>query len=243
MITYPTDKLQRNLPSGFTQIEYINNNGTAWLDLGMPIGSSDVLTFDIAWNTFQLSPFFGAYNSNGSYSTKSFLGTYVFNNQGFCFYSNANAPIGSYELKPTVRAMLKWNGVDAKPTLNGSEIGSANPPHNNFIPNVNAYLFTRNQGGVAGSIDDITLYGFKVERNGATVMNLIPARRNSDNVLGMYDTVTGTFLTNAGTGDFTAGPDVVPTPDTPAELKKRYIGDKEVKSVYIGENLVYNRNN
>lgn len=30
---------------------------------------------------------------------------------------------------------------------------------------------------------------------------------------------------------------------TIAELKKRYIGDKEVKRVYIGDNLVYDRNN
>ena len=36
----------------------------------------------------------------------------------------------------------------------------------------------------------------------------IPARRNSDNAIGMYDTVSGTFKENAGTGTFTAGPDV-----------------------------------
>jgi len=38
------------------------------------------------------------------------------------------------------------------------------------------------------------------------VGDFIPARRNSDGVLGMYDTVTQTFLTNGGTGDFIAGP-------------------------------------
>ena len=39
------------------------------------------------------------------------------------------------------------------------------------------------------------------------VMNLVPARRNSDNVVGAYDTVRGQFLENAGSGgSFTAGP-------------------------------------
>ena len=42
--------------------------------------------------------------------------------------------------------------------------------------------------------------------NGTTKRNFIPARRNSDGVLGMYDTVSNTFFTNSGTGEFIAGP-------------------------------------
>lgn len=39
------------------------------------------------------------------------------------------------------------------------------------------------------------------------VMNLVPARRDSDGVVGAYDTVAGRFLVNAGSGgSFTAGP-------------------------------------
>ena len=39
------------------------------------------------------------------------------------------------------------------------------------------------------------------------VMNLVPARRDSDGVVGAYDTVAGRFLENAGSGgSFTAGP-------------------------------------
>jgi hypothetical protein len=36
--------------------------------------------------------------------------------------------------------------------------------------------------------------------------NGIPARRDSDGELGLYDTVTNTFFTNAGSGEFIAGP-------------------------------------
>ena len=36
-------------------------------------------------------------------------------------------------------------------------------------------------------------------------MYLIPVKRTTDNVLGMYDLCSKTFYTNAGTGDFIAG--------------------------------------
>ena len=41
---------------------------------------------------------------------------------------------------------------------------------------------------------------------GILVGDFVPTKRNSDNVLGMYDKVTNTFLTNSGTGIFIAGP-------------------------------------
>jgi hypothetical protein len=50
------------------------------------------------------------------------------------------------------------------------------------------------------------LYYTKMWKNGTLVRYLIPAKRNSDNVVGMYDTVSKTFFTNAGSGAFIAGP-------------------------------------
>ncbi len=45
--------------------------------------------------------------------------------------------------------------------------------------------------------DDIKLYEY------------IPCYRKADNVAGMYDIVNNVFYTNAGTGKFTVGPDVI----------------------------------
>ena len=54
----------------------------------------------------------------------------------------------------------------------------------------------------------LKIYDLKLNINNSLVGHYIPARRNSDNVLGMYDTVSGTFFTNAGTGTFIAGPEM-----------------------------------
>lgn len=49
------------------------------------------------------------------------------------------------------------------------------------------------------------IYRQQAYQNNVLVGDFIPAIRNSDNVVGMYDTVSGTFYTNAGTGVFIAG--------------------------------------
>ena len=53
------------------------------------------------------------------------------------------------------------------------------------------------------------IYYFKLidKTTGEMVRNLIPCYRKSDDVIGLYDTVTGTFYTNDGTGTFGKGND------------------------------------
>lgn len=53
------------------------------------------------------------------------------------------------------------------------------------------------------------IYGnFKIYDGNAEVFNLVPCYRKADSVIGMYDLVSETFLTNAGTGTLTKGADV-----------------------------------
>ena len=52
------------------------------------------------------------------------------------------------------------------------------------------------------------IYNFDIKRNNEYIFNLIPCYRKSDNVIGMYDLVSGVFYTNQGTGGFTKGKDV-----------------------------------
>jgi uncharacterized repeat protein (TIGR02543 family) len=68
----------------------------------------------------------------------------------------------------------------------------------------NYYMCVFNDGRTTPASGEV--YYLKIYDNDELVGNFIPAKRNSDNVLGMYDTVTGVFKTNAGTGIFTAGP-------------------------------------
>jgi hypothetical protein len=50
------------------------------------------------------------------------------------------------------------------------------------------------------------LYRCKCVKSDSLVRDFIPAMRNSDNVVGLYDMVNGGFYTNAGSGKFIRGP-------------------------------------
>lgn len=86
-------------------------------------------------------------------------------------------------------------------------------------PNSNsAYLNTAKTGYLAiGKYRNYGLNGnvyvFRVYRSNSSLksipfLDFVPCYRKADGEIGFYETVTGTFLTNAGTGEFGKGPDV-----------------------------------
>ena len=51
------------------------------------------------------------------------------------------------------------------------------------------------------------LYSAQIKQGNTILHNYVPCYRKTDNVIGVYDTVTGTFYTNDGTGTFGKGND------------------------------------
>lgn len=79
-----------------------------------------------------------------------------------------------------------------------------NPPYSrwNWVLHAN-----RNTDGTASpNTGETKIYYYKLcDHNNVLKIDLYPVIRKSDNVIGMYDTVSGGFFTNAGTGEFTLG--------------------------------------
>ena len=88
---------------------------------------------------------------------------------------------------------LTVNGSTFSGTVSGTSNGK------------NYWLFGMNRNGSLNQGSALIMYSTKLYKDGVMVRDFVPARRNSDNELGMYDTVSGQFFTNAGTGDFVAG--------------------------------------
>jgi len=74
------------------------------------------------------------------------------------------------------------------------------------LPDSELILFGRNYSG-AVALSAMKLYSFAI-RGQNNNHNLVPCYHKTDNVAGMYDLATSTFLTNNGTGTFIVGPDV-----------------------------------
>ncbi|MBR6752360.1 MAG: hypothetical protein IKL95_03785, partial [Alphaproteobacteria bacterium] len=71
--------------------------------------------------------------------------------------------------------------------------------------NINTINLFRQATGTAASYWTGRMYYITYKESGSNVFNLIPAKRDSDGAIGMYDTVSGQFFTNAGTGEFIGG--------------------------------------
>lgn len=235
MITYPTNKLQkvllsggceqRNLPSGYTQVEYLETDGNSYIDTGVLLNNTD--PFDI---TFQSSknaltaPIMGAISGGTAFTANNNICvTYNIANSinSYSVYCNGAAGTasaawngGNYADK--LKHTIKYTGLNIAPTIDGVTMSQKTPTTlTTSNATVTTWLFGRNNTG-SGSMaqDGVRIFDTNFYAKG----HFIPCRRNSDSVLGMYDTVTGNFLTNAGTDEFIAGPNVVPTPDTPMDI-------------------------
>ena len=75
-----------------------------------------------------------------------------------------------------------------------------------YLPQL-AYLFAVNDNGHLSTTvyNKNRIYYFKMYNNNTLTQHLVPAK-NSSGVVGMYDTVSGEFFTNKGSGSFIAGP-------------------------------------
>ena len=199
------------LPGAYTELEYLEATTLgSYIDTGVVFNSSN--TYKIAFSKGgSRNCIMGVRQESEYYKKGNFSITFC---GGTCVYSSTNtgstqADFGDtvYGVKHTVqyqqstRTLLFDNGGNY---WNNDWLTYIEIPYNMYLFGFDIAGSDSVVGGVEGYI---RIYSYSVANAGnALIQNLVPARRNSDNVLGMYDTVSKTFLTNAGTGSFTAGP-------------------------------------
>ncbi len=195
-----------DLPAGYTELEYIESTGTQYI-------VTDFFFNDIATDTLTCD-FMRTGTGSGSL-LYGFRDDYKVNGYGFQFndvgrtyrqYGNSDSGLPSASAKQlNTRYTVQQTGYSY--TIDGSsyDIAATDP-----VQNYPLVVFAiRNADAPPITFTPMRLYNLNVVTAGGNmILNLIPAKRNSDNEIGMYDTVSGTFFTNAGAGEFIAGPEV-----------------------------------
>lgn len=203
---------QRNIPSEFTQVEYLESDGNQYIDTGYAPNVNTEVKTNFSTTTLPSTDAYMFHSSDGGNARISLAIT-----QHLAFFGGDLNNSGN---RVTLSSFTENTAYDI--TVNKDKT----------IVNGTEYTFTHT-GVTLPTMGSIGLFGtrtgnlkcqgrvksFSCNENNVLRINLIPCRRNSDNVLGMYDTVTGNFLTNSGTGSFTAGADVTaPSPDYPMDI-------------------------
>ena len=179
-----------SLPTGYTELEYIESTGTQWIDTGTRQAR---FVHDIAFTTRTI------YNLMG-------------NNPGAGWYwgQNRSAVVDGYELGPyhismdsSVRRTIEYNNLDAANIQ--LSVGGQTITHSTTGFGVTPEYAVFHITGDNQYYTSAKLYGLKVyDANNALVRNFVPAQHGTE--IGLYDTVSRQFFDNDGEGVFTAGP-------------------------------------
>ena len=173
------------LPSGYTRLEYIESTGTQYINTNITGSTNAVIDMQGTVRSDEMVVFMLAPINATAYGN------------GFGQYKTNISGIPSFDI--TIRRLYNVSYTSNSMTVNDIMISYS------IANNVNLALF----GSTATNrrIANAKLYSAKIYNNDTLLRNFIPAK-NSSNVVGMYDTVSGSFFTNAATSgpDFTAGP-------------------------------------
>ena len=187
------------LPSGYTELEYIQSSGTQYIDTGFKpnqdtkvVTKFDMLQTDTAWRKLWGSGS-GSYNldfalwNDGTTKLQSYYGT----------KTNSAVPITDMSLN-----------VDANKNIWKYSGETITFDKNNFTCAYSMYIFNVNKDDNSQYFPGMMkLYLFKIYDNDVLVRDFIPCK-NPSGAIGLYDLVNNQFYQNAGTGTFIAGPEI-----------------------------------
>jgi len=183
------------LPSGYTQLESIEGTGTQYFKTGLT--TNDNYTIKCVVATKEVSG--SLYGCTAGWSTNQCtLYENKFRFLWTSYYADWVPSIGSfYEIEHS-SSSVKVNGN----TLSRSADTNGNSGE---------LMILNGKNGIGkAAYKSYQVIG----TNGTTLLrDYVPAKRNSDGVIGLYDTVTNEFCGNAGTGEFVAGAEIPSTID------------------------------
>lgn len=234
------DVVVSRLPDGYTELEYIQSSGTQYIDTGFKPNQNTRIICDYVLVSI------------GSTAVALFGARIAYQNTAFGYWAAGNSSAASIQddyyslINPytatviNVRATVDKN----KNTTTNSVLGySKSFEAAAFQSDFALFLFAYNTNGKKDNqVGSIRMYSCQIYDNDTLILDYVPCK-NETGTIGLYDVSNGVFYENAGTGSFTAGPEVEqPVIPQPSEDYDEYtwyevdIPDSETMGKYL-ENL------
>lgn len=216
------------LPSGYTELEYIQSSGTQYIDTGFkPSGNSGIVVdYQQVGTIAYQDPLFGARQSSSNTAFSMWLSSNVTYPQ----YGNVSYDAKPISINNNTRLIYKLDKGIAScgdKTVSFSQLS--------FTSSYNLVLFSVNTGGTVDTRRiSGKLYNCKIYDNNEIVRDFIPCK-NPSGVIGLYDTVNSQFYQNAGSGAFVAGPEIPSTEDKGGPFW-RFMGHQQAQATSYDNN-------
>lgn len=181
------------LPAGYTELAYIQSSGTQYIDTGVnPQVAPNAIADLVLLNTTDRDYWGNSLAGTAAYivDIKEYILRY------YRYASNTSSNAG------TIGSGRHTVEVGKQVYVDGTLIYTS---PNTYVPDASVLsikLFGSNRSTNRATFK---LYSFKLYDGDNLVRDLVPAMRDSDSVVGLYDLANNTFLTNAGSGTFNYG--------------------------------------
>ena len=180
-----------NLPSGFTQLSYIESTGTQYIDTEFKANNNTRVIVDVQYmGSASNQIIFGARTAAASknYSLLATVGNY---RSDYNTEYSQNFPVNGSE-----RYVIDKNKETT--TIDGTTQSYTNA---SFQCDYALCLFALNNAGTVQWYSRTRMYSCRIYDNGTLVRDFIPCQ-NAEGTVGLYDMVGKEFYGNAGTGTF-----------------------------------------
>lgn len=183
-----------SLPSGYTQLEYIESHGTEYFDTGFVPNSNTRVVMDVENLATNTKAFFGARTTSSTYAYVVFVTAATTLRSDYCSATKSQETItltsalGRYTIDKN-KNVCTANGV----TVTNTEL--------EFECAYNLYLIANNNKGAVANIASVKLYSCQIYDNDTLIRDYIPCL-NASGTVGLWDDVNSVFYENAGTGTF-----------------------------------------
>ncbi len=199
------------LPDAYTKVDYIASTGTQYIDTNV-IPRSNNLIYE--WEGRDDTPsgntslFASEHYITDSSSVRDFSGVLHGNNTKRNIYVGRTTGM-TVGYSSTDGLFHKWSlNISSDHTLYLTKDGTKLTTYS-WKGELNRYnsiaLFCNHTTNSFSQKASVAYRYFKIRDEAGLLFYGIPAKRNSDSVLGMYDLITKQFFINAGTGTFVEG--------------------------------------
>lgn len=202
------------LPTEYYELDYIQGTGTQYIELDYVLQAHDIVegTVDIQRSGSQYGFIFGARRISATYNCYALFSKFGGYDR-FNYARTRNEANGANHELDTKYGFRTENNTC---TISKDGVIVDTITSSGTIENCvnNCGVFCANTSSGTGfspdSINYMKLYDFKIfSENNEYIRYLVPVYRKSDNVVGLYDFITGTFYTNKGTGNFVTPPMII----------------------------------
>ena len=192
--------MRKKIPAIYKVLDWIQSDENSYIDTSYVVQEDDVIETDVQYmGTSDLGDRF-LFGQQSLDTSKGGMWVEIYDRTSWYvrFGSTSSVNAGTTTADTTDKIHITLKKGEFK-TSGGRTLA----PVYNSLQSTNLTLFCRlNSVGTPAGFSKLKMWNFYITRNGATKLNLIPVRRLTDNVCGMYDTVSKTFFGNAGTGKF-----------------------------------------